>query len=152
MVCSRHLVGSLMIYFFLLTSGWSDDSFPVPSWRSDDLSVSSACKAGRRWCWNCLKWACHGNTFSCISHMLISFISFVLSWVLESGGVLDFSVLPSTSEGTWRASRSGKFARWALRHCYAGNVTVTKLLSFYWAHLAPFFFFFCPHVWPFKLR
>ena len=151
MVCSRRLVGGPMIYLFPSTSGWSDDSFPVLSRRSDDLSVPGTYKAGQRWCWNCLKWACHGNTLSRISRMLISFVSFVQSWVLESGGVLGFSVLPSTSEGTWRVSRSGKFAWWALRRCYAGNATVMKLLSFCWGHLAPFFFF-CPHVWPFELR
>ena len=43
-----------------------------------------------------------------------------------TGEVLGFSVLPSTPEGTRRVPRSGKFARWALRRCYAGDVTVVK--------------------------
>ena len=50
--------------------------FPAPSRRSDDLSVPGACKAGRRWFWYCLKWACRGNTEFRISRM--SSFSFVI--------------------------------------------------------------------------
>ena len=42
------------------------------------------------------------------------------------GEVLGFSVLPSTPEGTRKVPRSGKFVRWALRRCYAGDVTIMK--------------------------
>ena len=118
-----------MIYLFLAPSRRSDDSFPAPSRRSDDLSVPGTCKAGRRWFWDFLNWACRGNTVFRISHMSsysFVFVSFILSRVLGSGGVLGFSVLPSTLEGTGKVPRSGKFARWALRRCYAGNVTVMK--------------------------
>ena len=38
--------------------------------------------------------------------------------------LLGFCVLPSTPECTRKVPRSGKFARWALRRCYAGDVTV----------------------------
>ena len=40
--------------------------------------------------------------------------------------LLGFSVLPSTPEGTLRVPRSGKFVRWALCRCYAGDVTIMK--------------------------
>ena len=61
-----------------------------------------------------------------MSSVSFVFVSFVLSRVLESGGVLGFSVLPSTPEGTQRVPKSGKFVRWALRRCYAGDVTIMK--------------------------
>ena len=47
--------------------------------------------------------------------------------------LLGFSVLPSTRKGTRKVPRSGKFARWALRRFYAGNVTDCEvMMSFCW--------------------
>ena len=106
MTRSQRPVGSLMICLF-----------PAPVRRAGDGF------------WDFLKWACRGNTVFRISRMSsfsFVFVSFILSQVLGSGGVLAFSVLPSTPEGTRKVPRSGKSARWALRRCYAGDVTVMK--------------------------
>ena len=147
---SRPLVGGPMIYIFPAPSWRSDNSFPAPSRRFDDLrlSVPGACKAGRRWFSDFLKWACRGNTEFCISRMSRSsfvFVSFILSRVLESGGVLGFCVLPSTPEGTLKVperypgagSLPGGHYAVVMRGCHRYEVR----MSFCWGHVAPFFFF-----------
>ena len=90
--------------------------------------------------WDCLKWACRGNTEFRISRMSSSsfvFVSFILSRVLGSGGVLGFCVLPGTPEGTRKVPRSGKFARWAFRCGYEGDVTVMKSRCLFVGGMSP---------------
>ena len=72
--------------------------------------------------------------------------------LIHSLQLLDFSVLPSTPEGTRRVPRRGKFARRAFRRCYAGDVTVMKSLSFLLGACRPIHLFFCPYVRSLELR
>ena len=64
--------------------------------------------------------------FSAVGIVVVAVVVTVVVFVADRRFLLGFSVLPSTLEGTRRVPRSGKFVRWALRRCYAGDVTIMK--------------------------